>query len=71
MAACCIGAARLDHTSLAIPLSASAASAPSGPSGSRQNPIRQPPSAMLLLSPLVTNVLSGSSVAGLTNASGS
>jgi hypothetical protein len=39
-AASCIGAARLDHTSLAIPLSAAAASAPSGPSGSRQNPIR-------------------------------
>ncbi|HWE81863.1 MAG TPA: hypothetical protein VG265_09445 [Gaiellaceae bacterium] len=64
-ATACIGAARLDHTSLASPATARRTSTPNAESGIRANPILHPPSAMLLLSPLVTNVLSGANRAGL------
>ncbi len=37
------------------------------PSGSLATPIRQPPSAMALLSPVVTMVRSGAIAAGLVN----
>src|SRR5699024_12472972 len=64
-AADCIGAARLDQISLATPIRALISSRPHALSGTRAKPMRQPPKAMDLLSPLVTAGRSGKQVSAL------
>jgi len=62
------GPAAADQISLPIPSSRPCRAAPCGPSGSRATPIRQPPSARFLLSPVVTTVRSGAKSTGLATA---
>ena len=69
---CWTGAAGADQISLPAPSRARRSRSPSGPAGIRATPIRQPPSARLLLSPVVITVRSGATWAGLrTGAAGS
>lgn len=63
----CIGPARLGQDWLATPRTRWRISVPRAPAGKRAAPIRQPPSARLLLSPVVTTVRSGITSAGLSS----
>ena len=66
-AACWMGSDGADQISLPMPSRACRSARPVALSGSRATPIRQPPSARLLLSAVVTTVRSGAYRTGLAN----